>query len=130
MRKFIYGLKSLITKPTRYKFIGFAIPLVVNVIILANKPYMYKEYPVISFVLFYGVIPAYIWFLGAIYKSNNNQVKNKPVLYKNNNQSYDNTNSYDVIPNVSHIERKSVTSNTVTETIYFNIGEDNWLWLI
>jgi len=122
MKKFFYGFKSLITQPTKSKFIGFIVPLGVMLFLLFNRQFQI-DHPVITFFGFWLAIPLYIWFLGSVYK--NDQVdKNKPVLYENYNKSYD--YDQDDINPVSHVERKTTVTNTTvtTETIYFKKGSN------
>lgn len=112
MKNIINGLKSIIKKPTKFKLIGFIVPVGTMIFLLINKPNIF-----ITFFGFWGAIPIYIWFLGSVYKENN-----IPVAYKNNYEPENNIN-------VSHIERKTTVTNTTvtTETIYFNDMGGNYL---
>jgi hypothetical protein len=57
MKKFMYGLKSLFIKPTRKKFIGFAVPFGIMLVLIINRQYMTINHPVKFLLLFWGAIP-------------------------------------------------------------------------
>jgi len=108
MNNFLKGFKSIIKNPTRYKFIGFVLPVGIMIYLLIKKPNIW-----ITFFGFWGAIPFYLWILGSFYEENINKItKNQ----------YNNDNAYDIQNQVSHIEKKTTVTNTTitTETIYFN----------
>jgi len=120
MKRFISGLKSLFIKPTRKKFIGLFVPVGIMLVLIINCQYMTMNHPVKFLLLFWGAIPAYIWFMGFIYREDKKPLdlytaSNHGENYNNNNKMYD---------QVSHIEKKTTVTNTTitTETVYFKEG--------
>jgi hypothetical protein len=122
MKKFIYGLKSLFIKPTRKKFIGFAVPAGIMLVLIINHNYMTINHPVKFLLLFWGAIPAYIWFLGFIYREDKKQLDVYTPCEYSENYNYEDK-MYDQI---SHIEKKTTVTNTTitTETVYFKEGSN------
>lgn len=114
MKNIINGFKSIFKNPTKFKLIGFIVPVGTMIFLLINKPNIF-----ITFFGFWGAIPIYIWVLGSVYKENN-----IPVAYKDDEINYKNP-----VNSVSHIERKTTVTNTTvtTETIYFKDIGGNYL---
>lgn len=116
--KLLKGFKSLIIEPTKIKFLGFLIPIAVIFFIVLNKKFQI-EHPVVSFFGFWSAIPIYIYILGSMYEDGKSTDNKKPMVY--NNYEFEQEQIY---PTVSHIEKKTTTTNTTvkTETVYFKEG--------
>ena len=113
-------MKKILRKP---KILGLVVPLTGMLFILISKDFKINH-PFLSFSIFYGAIPGYIFMLIKMRQFE----KMQPIKKETHNPDYSNSEN-NIYNSVSHIEKKTTVTNTTvtTETIYFRENQNNYI---
>jgi hypothetical protein len=121
MNNLLYGIFDMFKRPVKFKLIGLWIFILFSYVL-----FLKFDSTLIKYISLMIPVPMYLSYLGYSYKLERDlEEKYKTSIYKSCSYNNCQNDNYSKINQLSHIERKITTTNTTTETMYFN--EINYL---
>lgn len=115
---FFRGIKKLFA--SKYCRYGLIIPIVLMVFIVLNRPFQ-KNNPAISWLIFYGSMPAYIYLIGHEKNKKSHYKEPDPRVEEMKNQSYyPKQVDYRELDYISENQNVEKIVRVTTEEIIFN----------